>query len=149
LIRALPATLILLLSSCAFSQQSDFGIGVILGNPTGISVKYWTGERIALDASLGYMIAREEHLMLSADFLAHLWSFDSEGDRIRLYLGAGAGLGFISDISLSLRLPLGASYFFSSFPMEFFAELDPLFQLTGPGGSGPGIGGYLGAHWYF
>jgi hypothetical protein len=146
--RAPVALIPLLVTSIAFGQRSEFGIGAVLGNPTGISVKYWTGERMAVDASLGYLIAREEYLLLSAGLLVHPWSIESEGDLIRPYLGAGASLGFISQISMGLRLPFGAAYFFASFPMEFFAEIDPVVQLTGPDGSRLGIMGYLGARWY-
>ncbi len=97
----------------AFPQSSAFGLGVILGNPTGFSGKLWTGEKSAIDASIGYHIGRINGLRLTADYLVHHWSFESEKDLIKVFFGAGAGLGFISDISLSLRAPAGAGYYFT------------------------------------
>ncbi len=55
-----------------FSQKGDFGMGVILGNPTSLSVKYWTGDLTAIDASLGYRYGSANHLYLNTDFLFHL-----------------------------------------------------------------------------
>lgn len=34
----------------AYSQDSGVGIGVVLGEPTGLSGKIWTGEKTAIDA---------------------------------------------------------------------------------------------------
>mgnify|MGYP001826559058 CR=1 FL=1 len=135
--------------SSASGQIGTVGLGVVLGNPTGISAVYWTGDHSAIQLNMGYLMAREEHLLLSADFLVHPWIFYEEDDLIRPYVGLGGGLGFISDISISLRLPLGTSYFFSAFPIEAFAELVPSLQLMGPGDIRFYLGGYLGARWYF
>ena len=139
----------LLLSLTVFSQKGDVGLGVNLGNPTGISAKFWTGDRTAVDASIGYYISRINHLRLNADFLLHPWAFDSEQDLVRLYLGLGAGLGFASEISITLRFPVGAAYYFSGIPLEAFVELVPAVQLVGPGGTGFRPEGCLGIRWYF
>jgi hypothetical protein len=147
--RTVLACCILLLSLKVYSQKGDVGLGVNLGNPTGISAKYWTGERTAVAASIGYYISRINHLRLNADFLVHPWTFDSEQDLVRLYLGTGFGLGFTSEISVTLRFPLGAVYFFSGLPLEVFAEPVPAVQLAGPGGVKFWPEGYLGIRWYF
>ncbi len=52
------------LSITAFTQRGDFGMGVILGNPTSFSVKLWTGDVTAIDASLGYRYGNTNELML-------------------------------------------------------------------------------------
>jgi hypothetical protein len=143
------ALILLAWSFVAKGQKEDVGLGVVLGNPTGISAIYWTGDHSAIQLNMGYLMAREEHLLLSADFLVHPWIFYQKEDLIKPYLGLGGGLGFISDLSISVRLPLGTSYFFSAFPIEAFAELDPGLQLVGPGDVRFILGGYLGARWYF
>jgi len=133
----------------AFSQKGSIGLGITLGNPTGITAQYWTGEITAVKVNFGRQISGINHLLLAADFLVHPWSFDSEGDLIRLYLGAGAGLGFISDLSLSLRTTQGAAYFFEGLPLEVHADLNPSLQLVGPGDVKVFLGGFLGLRWYF
>ena len=147
--RTFLAIIALFLSIQALPQNSDFGIGLILGNPTGFSVKYWTGEKTSIAASIGYHIGHIDHLRLNADFLIHNWSFDSEQDLIRIYFGPGVGLGFISELSISVRAPVGVAYFFHTIPIEAFAEMVPTLQIIGPEDIDFRMGGYIGARWYF
>ncbi|MEN8156059.1 MAG: hypothetical protein ABFS10_03855 [Bacteroidota bacterium] len=147
--RSILALCTLLLSVNAFSQKSNFGLGVMLGNPTGVSAKLWTGEKIAVDAAFGYRIGVEDHLRFNADYLFHPWSFNVEQDILKPYFGAGFGLGFISDFSVSVRVPVGAAYFFQPVPLEVFAEIAPGFQIIGPGDTRFCFEGYLGVRWYF
>ena len=137
------------LSINAFTQKGDFGMGIILGNPTSVSVKLWTGKVTAIDASLGYRYGSANHLYLNTDFLFHLWAIEKEEGTIKVYLGAGAGLGFVSDLSFSIRAPGGAALFLDNIPLELFAELVPTLQVFGEGNIRLRMEGYLGARWYF
>jgi len=147
--RYVLALMAMILSMNASSQIREIGLGVILGSQAGIGVKMWTSETTAIDASLSYDFGYLDNLYLNASFLIHNWSVDVNEDIIKIYLGPGAGLGFTSDISISVRAPGGAGYFFHSIPLEALAELVPTLQLTGPGGVRFRIGGYMGARWYF
>jgi hypothetical protein len=138
-----------LLSISAFSQKGDFGMGVVLGNPTSLSVKYWTGDVTAIDASLGYRYGNTNELYLNTDFLFHLWAIQKEEGLIKFYFGAGAGLGFISDLSFSVRAPGGAALFLDSHPIELFAEIVPVLQIFGVGDTRFRMEAYIGARWYF
>jgi hypothetical protein len=138
-----------LLSISAFSQKGDFGMGVVLGNPTSLSVKYWTGDVTAIDASLGYRYGNTNELYLNTDFLFHLWAIQKEEGLIQFYFGAGAGLGFISDLSFSVRAPGGAALFLDSHPIELFAEIIPVLQIFGVGDTRFRMEAYIGARWYF
>jgi len=133
----------------AFPQKGDFGMGIILGNPTAFSVKWWTGNKSAIDASLGYHYGNMDHPHLNTDLHLYLWSFQKEADLIKVYLGPGAGMGFISDLSITARAPVGAALYLTALPLELFAELVPLLQIIGPDGTRFKIDGYIGARWYF
>lgn len=137
------------LSIHTFSQKGDFGLGVILGNPTSLSLKYWTGQVTAIDASLGYRYGSSNDLYLNTDFLFHLWTFQKDEGLIKLYFGAGAGLGFISDLSFSVRVPGGAALFLDKHPVELFAEIVPTLQIIGVGNTRFRMEAYIGARWYF
>lgn len=139
----------LCLASNAFPQKGDFGMGLILGNPTAFSIKWWTSDRSAIDASLGYHYGNMNHLHLNTDLLLHLWTFEKEQDLIKIYFGPGAGLGFISDLSITVRAPVGAGLYLHNLPLELFAELVPLLQIIGPGENRFLMDGYIGARWYF
>ena len=124
-------------------------MGVILGNPTSFSVKYWTGDVTAIDASLGYRYGNTNELYLNTDFLFHLWAIQKEEGLIKFYFGAGAGLGFISDLSFSVRAPGGAALFLDSHPIELFAEIVPALQIFGVGDTRFRMEAYIGIRWYF
>jgi hypothetical protein len=81
--------------------------------------------------------------------LFHLWAIEKEEGTIKVYFGAGAGLGFVSDLSFSIRAPLGAALFLDNIPLELFAELVPTVQVFGEGDIRFRMEGYLGARWYF
>ncbi|MFO7668070.1 MAG: hypothetical protein R6W31_00280 [Bacteroidales bacterium] len=137
------------LSINAFSQIGDFGMGLILGNPTGLSVKLWTGQITAIDASLGYRYGGVNDLYLNSDFLFHFWSIQKDEGVIKVYFGAGAGLGFTSDFSVVIRAPGGSALFLDNFPLELFAEIVPTLQVMGVGDTRFRFEGYIGARWYF
>ena len=137
------------LSMSVFPQKGNFGMGMILGNPTAFSIKWWTGNNSAIDASLGYHYGNMNHLHLNTDLLLHLWSIKKEEDIIKIYFGPGAGMGFISDLSISVRAPVGAGLYLHDLPLELFAELVPVLQIIGPGDTQFMMDGYIGARWYF
>ncbi|TFH27347.1 MAG: hypothetical protein E4H10_04165 [Bacteroidia bacterium] len=130
------------------AQNSGFGLGVVFGEPTGLSAKMWTSERTALDAAVAWSFVDYGWLYLQADFLVH--NFDlisvSEGS-LPVYFGVGAYVGLSSDFGLGARVPVGIAYHFEGTPVEVFAELVPGLALL------PEIrlnfGGGLGARYYF
>jgi len=55
----------------ARGQDQGFGLGVILGEPTGISWKAWTGSRSAIDGAVAWSFEKEAAVHLHADLLWH------------------------------------------------------------------------------
>lgn len=43
-----------LLAGSAWAQGRNFGVGLVLGDPTGFTAKYWTSSTTALDFGLGW-----------------------------------------------------------------------------------------------
>ena len=70
-------------------------------------------------------------------------------DILKAYFGLGAGMGFLSEISLDIRFPGGVSLYPGTGSLELFAELVPALQLIGPEDLRLRLLGYLGARWYF
>ncbi len=56
------------------AQEKDFGVGAILGEPTGVSLKKWLGARTAIDGALAWSFANESGFHLHADYLVHNFS---------------------------------------------------------------------------
>ena len=140
----------LLMGQTALVFASDtpggLGLGVVLGDPTGITGKYWMTPVHALDMGLA---GDGGDLELYGDYLWHGWRAFPQPSRGQLaaYLGLGAGVRMAHDTELKLRTVAGLSYWFEGYPVEAFFELVPTFILTPSGGSELDAG--LGVRYYF
>lgn len=67
-----------------------FGFGIILGEPTGGTGKYWLGSQNALAFSIGASYFGSPRL--GVDYLWHINAFDS--DIVSMYAGPGGIIGF-------------------------------------------------------
>lgn len=109
--------------------DEKFGLGIMLGEPTGVSVKYWNNERSAFDVGAAWSLSgRNEALHMHADFLRHSW-FDRT-ENLAFYYGIGARMIFASDATAGLRVPLGLDYVFSEIPFDLFVEAVPILDIT-------------------
>jgi hypothetical protein len=55
----------------AHAQSSE--IGIIIGEPTGLSAKFWTGGRTAADFGVAWSFSGSGSIHLHSDYLLHLW----------------------------------------------------------------------------
>jgi len=137
--KLLLVSIIALFSVGVFAQNKGFGLGLIFGEPTGLSAKMWTSERTALDAAVAWSFSGEGWMHIHADFLMH--NFDlisvSKG-ALPVYFGGGAYLSFASDFGLGIRVPVGLAYHFEGAPVDIFAEVVPGLALL------PDLGFYIG-----
>jgi len=90
----------------------DQGFGLMIGNPSGLSGKFWLNEDVALDAAVG--IARSE-FDVHASFLVHNdwfyqwgWIRPQANFDFPVYYGVGPRLLFEGEHEFGLRFPVGA-----------------------------------------
>jgi hypothetical protein len=121
---------IILFSSLDYSQSKKIGAGIILGEPTGLSFKYWLTEKTALDAGLAWSFLDENAFQIQADYLIHNFTLIkiSEG-KLPFYFGIGGRLKFSTDVILGVRIPLGLAYIFADEPIDVFLEIVPILDL--------------------
>jgi hypothetical protein len=114
-----------------------FGIGVVLGEPTGISGKYWLSEHTAVDGAFGYSFG--DRFRFSMDYLVQTNAFDSP--EFPLYYGIGGAMagdrGYLAkprrgDFALGARGVIGASYLFKRAPLDAFLEIAPIIFIAPP-----------------
>jgi len=126
------------------------GVGVLLGEPTGLSVKYFLNETIAVDGGFGWSFHDETDPHLHADLLWHKFDLISvpEG-QLPVYVGIGGRAKFRDDDDdrVGFRLPIGISYIFEDLPMDVFAEVAPIIDFTPSTRGGFNIG--VGVRWWF
>ena len=128
---------VLLLPLAALSQpRRDFGLGVIVGEPTGLSFKAWTGGSTALAGAAAWSFGGRDAFQLHVDYLFHNFRLMrvSKG-RLPFYYGIGARVRFHEgggddDTVLGIRFPLGLEYLFASPSLGIFAEIVPILDLT-------------------
>ncbi len=124
----LAASLLLLGGRCWAQKGGSFGAGVVAGDPTGGTVKYWLDGDRALDAGVGF----SGDAALYADFLWHYWDILPQPTRGRLglYAGLGPRIETQRETAFGIRTLLGAAYWVPKHPIELFVDAGPVFQLA-------------------
>lgn len=126
----------------------NFGIGLMLGEPTGVSIKSWNGNRSAFDIGAAWSLSgRNEAIHLHADYLVHSWFNDVDSGRLAFYFGIGGRVIFSSDATAGVRVPLGLNYLFQNIPFDLFVEAVPIFDFA-PDTEFAGNGA-IGIRYYF
>jgi len=106
-----------------------FELGLYLGEPTGLSAKYWINRSNAIEGVAAWAFS-QGFLVVAADYLFNFPDIVKiEGETFPLYFGAGAimrvDMGTGGGISVGARFPLGVLYVFRGVPLEISLELVP------------------------
>jgi hypothetical protein len=113
------------------AQDKGFGLGIILGEPTGISGKLWTGHGNAIDGAVAWSFDDEDAVYLHGDFLFHkFYQYEEWRHRLLPYYGIGGRLKFEDKTKVGIRIPLGMNYLLVNSPLDFFIEVVPLLDLA-------------------
>lgn len=146
----LMAAIIVCFSGLVSAQKSGVGIGVMFGEPTGLSFKGWISERSAIDGGLGWSFVNDGSIHLHVDYLYHFYNvFDTP--NIPLYLGVGGRIKMQNkernnDTRIGIRIPFGISFQFTDAPVDIFLEIAPILDLS-PKSEGS-VNGALGVRLY-
>ena len=127
------ATLIFVFLLCGsgFAQDRGFGLGVILGEPTGINFKAWTGYKTAFVGAAAWSFGHQDSLHVHLDYLVHNFRLlDLDDVELPVYYGIGVRLKTGNDVRFGVRIPLGINYMFEKAPLDIFVEFAPIFDLT-------------------
>lgn len=123
-----------LMPSAAQAQSApghgkNFGVGIMLGEPSGVTIKNWIGTRSAFDIGAAWSLTgRNEAIHLHADYLLHSWF--PENDGLAFYYGIGGRVIFADTPTTGARIPLGLNYVFTNVPFDIFVEAVPIIDLA-------------------
>jgi hypothetical protein len=112
----------------AQNRPGSTELGIILGEPTGISAKFWQSGTTAVDAAAAWSFGKEESLHLHASYLKHS-PLDVEEGSLYLYYGLGARALFADDPRFGARIPVGLQYNIEASRLSLFFEVAPTFDL--------------------
>jgi hypothetical protein len=130
--KSIPMVVLMVLLMCGsvLAQDAGFGLGIIIGEPTGLSCKSWTGDRTAIDFAIAWSFEKEAAIHMHGDLLWHNFgAVEAERGDINFYYGIGGRVKFEDDGRAGVRVPLGLGYIFETAPLDFFLEVVPILDL--------------------
>lgn len=144
---------VFLLAGAAAARPQGVGLGLMAGDPSGLSFKIWTSPRVAVDAGLGYSVFwYGQALHFHGDVLWHSRSLvQPEDGYLPLYIGLGGRVklsNLDNKMRAGIRVPFGAEYVFNAVPLGLFLEIVPVFDLV-PGTDYLGANSSVGFRYYF
>lgn len=115
-------------SACAGS----FGLGIILGEPTGVSFKQWITRANAVDAAAAWSFDSPGAFHVHMDYLYHRGvDVESDAGGFMFYFGIGGRFkAEENETRLGVRVPLGLDYVFDDAPLDLFFEVAPIMDLA-------------------
>jgi hypothetical protein len=131
------ALIVCLTSGTAGAQSRGFGLGLIIGEPTGLSAKLWQSHTTALDFAAAWSFTDEAAFHLHGDYLFHNFRLiHVERGQLPVYYGIGLRVKLSDekkhdDTSLGLRIPVGLDYLLAGgTPLDVFMEIVPILDLV-------------------
>ena len=144
------AAVVLLLSSVPSVQAqegSSFGLGILVGQPSGLVAKLWQGKTEALDFGLAYSF--EGYFQVYGDYLYHFPDALAKThiQNLTPYVGVGGSFSAATTVAVGIRIPVGVEWMPVNPSIGVFLELAPGIHVI-PSTSGR-IQGGVGVRYYF
>jgi hypothetical protein len=140
------------------AEKGTLGVGIIVGEPTGICAKIYLSQDRALQIAAGSAFI-SNGLQVHADYVFHPWILqDRDSFVLPVYLGPGArvidysgGSGGSSHFAAGLRGVIGLLFDFKSVPLDAFIEVAGVLEYDFKTGNGVGVAFNAGAgmRYYF
>jgi len=131
-----------------------FGLGIIVGEPTGVSFKGWLDNKSAIDGALAWSFLNNGSFHVHVDYLRHVNIENTTSGEFNFHYGIGGRLkaktndnNTSDDARFGARIPLGLDYNFSGEPIEIFVEVAPVLDFTPK--TDASFNGALGVRFYF
>jgi len=143
---AMVVILLLLVSVPAWAQHGRLGPGIILGSPTGLTLKILLNPENSLVFNAGWALGHEHgNLHLTGDYRFHFLNAVPEDPNYQFYLGLGASV-VLKDENSSFGVRFGGGMEYVYDPFGFFLELFPVVELVPD--TDMGLEGGIGARIY-
>ena len=132
---------LLVLCACLFltplASRADSAVGIVLGDPTGVTGRMGLDDRHSVEAAVAYTSGYYEGTYVR---MTYLWDnarqFETNFDPLELYYGLGLRVITINhgryngDIAIGPRAPIGILYNFTNPNIEVFGEISAAVDLS-------------------
>lgn len=138
----MAAVMIVVLPQFSFAddygpQNRRLGVGIIAGDPTGVTVKGYVSPRTAINGIASWSFI-DDAFTLIGDVTYDLFEIDTRLQPLSLPFYVGAGGKFTannkntpgSDSSFGVRVPVGVAAQFKKIPLEISLEAGPGIELV-------------------
>jgi hypothetical protein len=133
--KSLTLTALLALASAAGAAPTSpsspttegFGIGVVIGEPSGITASLPVGANNAFNLTAGYGLSHHGgNLTLLGNYVWHQRDLITvDAGKISLYYGPGARVLLARNSEVGLGVTLGIDYLFEGAPLQAYLEVCP------------------------
>jgi hypothetical protein len=109
------------------------GLGIVVGQPTGISFKLNLNAENAIDAAAAWSLSGNNNLHLRADYIYHRYGvIDVDKGRLPLFFGVGGRIELRENARnlFGIRFPIGLDYYFSGAPFDVFVQVAPVLEVA-------------------
>lgn len=121
----------------ASAQSSVFQAGLIFGNPTGFSAKYWINTDKAIDFAVSLPSQTNEFSSSeNTNYIVHSTYLTHQRNLLRLetgeliyYNGVGGTVTLQDNPIIGIRGVMGLDYVFPKIPVNVFIEFAPVFHI--------------------
>jgi hypothetical protein len=128
------------------SNAQGTELGIVIGEPTGVSAKFWTSGKSAIDLGVAWSLGESGHIHnpsvnmhLHIDYLQHYWT----NSGIGFYSGLGGRLLFDEETQFAARIPIGLQFNVAK-RLSLFLELAPTLPIMPEAESNFDINGGVG-----
>ena len=124
--------IIVLIFSCShiFAKDRSIGVGIIIGQPTGLSLGYRISDENIMNFAAAWSLEHNSSFLFQGDYIFKSNRYTNFHNQLSLFYGVGAQLTLVfDDFSLGARVPLGVIYQFDNSRFDVFFELAPVLQV--------------------
>jgi hypothetical protein len=109
-------------------DRSEFGLGIVLGEPTGLNAQFYWNQNSAVDFTAAWSLG--DWLTVAGDYQIYNYLGDAPREW-RWYYGLGSYMTFPDDedLTLGVRVPVGLKYHFPYSVIDAWAEVAPGIEL--------------------
>ena len=138
------------------AEKGTLGVGIILGEPTGVCAKLYLRDDQAIQGAVGAAFATGG-LQIHGDYVFHPWILqDRDTFVLPVYLGPGLrfieynpGRGAQSHFAIGLRAVVGLLFDFKSVPLDVFVEVAGVLEYDFSEGIEGAFNAGAGIRYYF
>lgn len=162
ILRLILLVVSLLVTSTSFAispygpEGKRFGAGLYLGQPTGITLKGYLTEQLAINGVAAWSFTNNSFMVIG-DAVYDFFDIKTDSSKVNIpfYAGAGAiiaingerGSGRTNGTTAGVRVPVGVAFQWTNHPIEAFLEAAPGIRIA-PNTQFQMTGG-VGARYYF